>query len=211
MKFRPRYLLAAAALTGVAAYTGMTLVVTGPSNPIKVALAPRITSLYSPYFSQNWQLFAPDPLAQERGLLAQMRCGNGTETAYEDITSNLVAELQGTRLFPSREHRIISNGISRRFETDEVVQKIIDKDVTSDQAEEVNEYARELSDRNVAASEALLAEYAARRLDVNKCPGDVDSVRVRYVFHDYPGWSQRRDWDAEGVVTTIDSEWINAK
>ncbi len=210
MTSRSRYFLAATALAGIATYTGMTLIVTGPSNPIKVALAPAITSLYSPYFLQNWQLFAPDPMAQERGILARMKCANGSRTEFQDITSELVAELQDTRLFPSREHRIISNGIARRFETDEVVQRIIDKDTDTEQQDLVDDYARELDQRNVTASEALLAEYASRKMDLYQCPDGADAIQVRYVFHDYPGWSQRRDWDTQGEITTIDSEWVRA-
>ncbi|MBG6181398.1 DUF5819 family protein [Arthrobacter sp. CAN_A1] len=210
MNNRMRYVMAAAVLTAVVVYACLTLIVTGPSNPIKVAAAPTITSLYSPYFLQNWQLFAPDPLAQERGILAQMRCADGVETDFQDITTVLVTELQSTRLFPSREHRVITNAISRRFETDEVVQRLIDKDTEIEQQESVDKYADELSARNVRASEALLAEYAARKLNTSECGGAFNAVRVRYVIHDYPGWSDRRDWDAQGQITTIDSEWVNA-
>lgn len=210
MKNHLRYVLAALVLISVGVYACLTLIVTGPANPIKIAAAPTITSLYSPYFLQNWQLFAPDPLAQERGILAQMRCADGTETEFQDITTGLVTELQSTRLFPSREHRIITNAIARRFETDEVVQRLIDKDTAIEQRDSVDQYAEELNDRNVRASEALLAEYATRKMDVSACGGAFDNVRVRYVFHDYPGWSDRRDWDTQGEITTIDSEWINA-
>ncbi|WP_187393391.1 DUF5819 family protein [Arthrobacter echini] len=210
MKNYLRYVLAALALTGVCVYACLTLIVTGPANPIKVAAAPTITSLYSPYFLQNWQLFAPDPLAQERGILAQMRCADGAETEFQDLTTQLVTELQSTRLFSSREHRIITNAIARRFETDEVVQKLIDKDTAIEQRESVDQYAEELNDRNVRASETLLAEYATRKLDTSACEGVFDAVRVRYVFHDYPGWSERQDWTTQGEITTIDSEWVNA-
>lgn len=209
MNFRFRRLTAAIALMGAGVYATLTLITTGPSNPIKIAVSPGINSMYTPYFLQNWQLFAPDPLAQERGILVQARCSDGDETQFEDITTDLVTDLQSTRFFPSREHRVITTAIARRFETDEVVKKILDKDSTKSGREDVDRYAQDLNERNVRASEQILAEYAMRKINPSTCDGDMESIRVRYVLHDYPGWSDRRNWEKQGNIITIDSGWFH--
>jgi hypothetical protein len=80
---------------GLAAALAMHFLVTalfvGPLNPIKLAWGDEITSYMTPYFEQNWSLFAPDPISEERGMLVRARVtdDNGTvrTTEFADITN----------------------------------------------------------------------------------------------------------------------------
>jgi hypothetical protein len=54
-----RTVLAALGLTLVATFGAMAMVLAGPLTPIKFNVG-GAASMLNPYFSQNWQLFAPD-------------------------------------------------------------------------------------------------------------------------------------------------------
>jgi len=44
-----------------------------PLNPLKIKLMPLLNATMSTFFSQNWSLFAPNPVAQDYIMLVQLR------------------------------------------------------------------------------------------------------------------------------------------
>ena len=52
-----------------------------PLNPIKLKLYPILNLTIGKYFSQNWNLFAPNPVGQNYSLLIQPRTSNDSTVA----------------------------------------------------------------------------------------------------------------------------------
>ena len=96
-----------------------------PINPVSVRLRGPISHYIEPLFYQNWQLFAPDPLDSERGLLLRVRVREGSNdiqtTDFFDITSPKIASLHATRLFPGLRNRIVSSILSTIHHRDPVL------------------------------------------------------------------------------------------
>lgn len=203
-------IVAAVTLTGSAFYLLSALVLAGPKTPITFSLYPMVASYMHPVFPQNWNLFAPDPVNEERGLLARARCATGSTTEWTNVTARGIEKVQGTRLFPSRESRIISNGMIVRFQEDSILQRAEREDAGGRPAvaDEVLEPLREAVDADQKAVERVMARFALMAVATNCADEQVSDIQLRYVFHKFPGWSSRHDLEAIGDISTLDSEWI---
>lgn len=78
----------------VAAHLGATFLYNAPANPVAQKYAGPLRDWMTPLFTQNWQLFAPDPLSenidvQARGSLV----GDGRITDWRDLSA---PDVQGT-------------------------------------------------------------------------------------------------------------------
>lgn len=192
-----RSLLTAAGLSLVSGFGLCALTVAGPVTPIQFDVGP-VANLLNPHFSQNWQLFAPDPISDERGVVARLRCSDG-ETEWFDISSASIAATQSSRFFPSRESRIISNALIERFGQDNLTKRLAE----NDRADLV-----ETNDRAQRRAERVLARYAARVGSCSSSSSDPEAAQLRYVIRSLPPWSKRGDRSAFGEAKTLDSKWI---
>lgn len=197
------YILAGSSVLSVCCFTGAALLQAGPTTPLTFAFG-SISEHLEPYLTQNWNLFAPDPVSEERGILAQVKCGDAKATPYVDVSSEAIRDVQGSRLFPSRESRIVSNGILERFRTDEVVDRL------EENRRELQAVQRIKDDeaRSQENAELVLARYAALKISCQAGRDRPSSVRLKYVFHKFPGWSERTNLLKTGVVSELESKWI---
>lgn len=74
-----------------------------PDNPVKKQYQDRIQGYMDPLFTQNWKLFAPNPVSQHRSLAAQARIvdprtGKTTESEWLDLSQPLIKQKQQNRL-----------------------------------------------------------------------------------------------------------------
>jgi hypothetical protein len=192
-----RALLAACGLTLVTAFGAMAMVLAGPLTPIKFDVG-GAASLLNPYFSQNWQLFAPDPVSDERGVVARLRCG-GEATSWKDITSRAIVRTQASRFFPPRESRIVSNAVLQRFAQDDLTERLSEK------------HKAELAPpdpRVQLQAEEVLARYAALTVGCGRDDQQPTAVQLRYVTKPLPPWSQRGTAPPDAQPSFIDSRWI---
>ncbi|WP_148071129.1 DUF5819 family protein [Curtobacterium sp. PhB115] len=193
-------LLAAAGLAVVGTFGACAIVLAGPVTPIKFDVGP-VASLLNPHLSQNWQLFAPDPISDERGVVARIRC-RGTTTEWTDISSSAIARTQSSRLFPDRESRIVSNALVERFAQDDISKRLETKGKEDLVPSDVSTQRR---------AERVLARYAALRVP---CPSARDpdeessAVQLRYVVQPLTPWSKRGADAARAEPRITDSEWI---
>lgn len=215
-----RYLALAVSGATLVVYPLSALVLAGPKTPITFRLYPTVASYMHPFFPQNWNLFAPDPISEERGALARYRCGGEQEpSAWSNITERGVDKVQGSRLFPSRESRIVSNAIITRFREDDVLLRLdkrrgaeADADAATPGAapddDPVVAELRKASQREKDDIDRVLARYASERGGA-LCDGRAaHQVQIRYVFHKFPGWSSRHDLSTTGEIETYDTNWI---
>lgn len=222
---------AAVAVVGVVgvAYAASALVTAGPITPLSLELVPVASRLTEPYLVQNWQLFAPDPISEERGAVARVRCTDGTVTEFEDITTEHIDAIHASRFFPSRQSRLVSNSMFNIFLQDpylaryrEALDGIVEDGVAGEpgaapaDGEPSAEPSAEQLDALTAVTpeelelreqgQQVLANVAAWSL-AERCPDGVEAAQLRYVLHRFPRWSERHRWDEMGDVEILESTW----
>jgi len=87
--------LVALLVTGiVAVHLSATFLYNAPANPVSQKFAGPLKSWMTPVFSQNWQLFAPNPLSEQIDVQARgSLVGSGKVTAWRDVSA---VDVQGT-------------------------------------------------------------------------------------------------------------------
>ncbi|MEV7419708.1 DUF5819 family protein [Streptomyces sp. NPDC089919] len=206
---RRAVLLVGAALLGlhfaIAAFSQM------PITPLKLRYFPRAAAYLEPYFAQNWMLFAPDPLSDDRGVLARARCADRTETPYYDVTSRYIQSAQSSRFFPSRMSRLVTGNVQQLTGGDPVLSRLREAEKAK-KKKPLPLMPQEKTSQEEARR--FLARYALTQLPTGACPSGVDGVRLRMYVHTPPPWSKRNDRSAEAAaaaaIETFDFDWTNA-
>lgn len=194
-------LLVGAALLG--AYFVVSSLTQMPLNPVKLRHYDKINSLTQPYLAQNWMLFAPNPVSDDRGILARARCNDGRVTDFYDVTRPYVKQEQSDRFFPSRMNRLVSGTITQLDTTDPILQRL-----RSTEKEKKKPQVPLLPHEKTSQEqgETFLARFSMRQLS-GVCRGDVAGVQVRVYVNELPSWSQRKDPSATGKRSFQNLAW----
>ncbi|MFI1963217.1 DUF5819 family protein [Streptomyces pathocidini] len=178
-----------------------------PLSPAKLKYGDAVLEYLSPYFAQNWMLFAPTPLSEGRGIIARAECTNGTTSEFYDVSARSLQKAQTSRFFPSREVRLISGNIQQLSTNDEVLQRLR-QNRKNDKKPELPLLPHE----KVTEQQAIrfLSRYAADQMP-NACDGKISRVQVRMYIRDLPPWSKRHDAEAKDKVKVRDFKWIDAR
>ncbi|MGW5848265.1 DUF5819 family protein [Streptomyces sp. NPDC055254] len=205
IKARRAALLVGAALLG--AYLSVAAFSQMPLNPVKLRYYDRVNSVMQPYLAQNWMLFAPDPLSDERGILARARCSDGHVTDFYNVTRPYVEREQNDRFFASRTNRLVSGTISQLNNSDPILDRM--RKSEEERKQPVIPLAPyEKTTREQA--EKFLSRFSLRQL-ADVCSGNpVAAVQVRAYVHTLPPWSKRKDPSAVGEATVQDLSWQEA-
>ena len=223
--------LAGGLATAVVLHFLITALFVGPPNPIKRAWGDQISGYMTPYFEQNWSLFAPNPISEERGMLVRARVeeSDGTlrTTGFVDITNPAIRAVHGNRLFPSRLARLVSSGIQMLAWEDPVIERYRQR-LREERLEEVGSEAPgapavtgpsilgepKPDDLPITPAEQRYRERTERFVQtlasaesVRRWGPRVVDVHVRLVRHEFPRFSQRRSQEL-GTVTYEDLAWM---
>ncbi len=103
-----------------------------PINPVSVRVRSPVSRYIEPIFYQNWQLFAPNPVNSERGILLRVRLRRDHEsvetTNFIDITSPKIADLHATRFFPNLRYRIATSMFATIHQRDPILLRLQELD-----------------------------------------------------------------------------------
>lgn len=188
----------------------------GPINPIQIRASRYTQGWLLPYFEQTWTLFAPDPISEDRGMLARFRCEDESVTGWVDVTTRHILTTQQNRFFPARNSRLVSNGstlltsndpIAERLRSREPVRKDVDAKgrAGGDDGAAVPLSAAEKHIRERGLQ--FLSGYALREAP-DACTGGASAVQLRMVQHLFPPFSQRHRWNETGEVNETDFKWV---
>ncbi len=197
-------LLIGAALLGayflVASFSQM------PLNPVKVKYYDRVNHVTQPYLAQNWMLFAPNPLADDRGILARAKCQDGSVTGFYDVTHAYVKQTQADRFFPSRIDRLVTGTITQLDNGDPILQRLRDSEKEKKKPE-IPLLPFEKTSREQA--EIFMSRYSLTQMP-SACGGTPAAMQVRVYVHEFPPWSKRKDHTAKGTTNYLDLSWKEA-
>ncbi|MBT2492804.1 hypothetical protein J7E96_30705 [Streptomyces sp. ISL-96] len=200
-------LLAGAALLGLhfaaAAFSQM------PLTPMKIRYFDEVAAYLEPYSAQNWMLFAPDPVSENRGILARARCRDGSVTSFHDVTTKYIAAAQSSRFFPPHMSRLVSGNMQQLSGSDPVLARLRE----SERAKKKTELPL-MPYEKTSQDEALrfVSRYALTQLPARVCGDDAppEQVQVRMYIEKLPPWSQRHNPAAEGKLDAYDMDWLKA-
>ncbi|MFI2263980.1 DUF5819 family protein [Streptomyces tubercidicus] len=195
-------LLVGAALLGlhfwVASFSQM------PLTPVKLRFMSFVNNYLEPYQAQNWKLFAPNPLSENRGILARGRCANGKVTSFYDVTRRYIDAAQSSRFFPSRMSRLVTGNVLQLSGGDPVL-------------DELREQQKALHKRPLPATPlekktrketvAFLSNYSVTQMP-SVCGGRPEKVQVRAYVEKMPPWSKRNDPKAKSKTEIQDMDWV---
>jgi len=220
--------VAAAALIAcaLAFHFVMTFLHVAPVNPIALRAAPLVESYTTPFFRQNWQLFAPDPVSADSGMLVRARLrdagGAPRQTGYLDVTTPRIRRNQRRPWWPSKTAHLTTSTLHVLFFVDPLAdrarQQQLDERATTRSSrksrpsegtlpdpqpiEAATPDERLVRDRGLRVVQAL-ASAAAREQWGDR----VEAVQVRIVRHRFPRFSQRSS-RAVGDITSTDLPWM---
>jgi hypothetical protein len=177
----------------------------------------------SPFFAQNWQLFAPDPISEDTGLLLKARHrvdGRTVESRWIDITTPRVDRSQSVsgRLLPNRVHRMPGTLVQLASWEDPDLRRLRNRPADERRPGELVEGGRDRPEqpadrlpisRTEAGRRRSFEQFLRSLLSAEALSrfGDVVAVRARLVVHEFPRFSQRHD-RGPGRVFYEDQAWM---
>lgn len=177
---------------------------TGPLNPVYTKYRIPVENYISPLFTQNWNLFAPDPVEETQNILIQYRTASNETSEWFNISkplleanrSNIISAYNKAARIPSglyfgifKENDIIT--AMGENASDEQLNESIDMD----KIEETRSKQIDLLYRFANSAIPLVTE------------DEVKDVRVRVVNVNAIPYSERNNPDYEQVSEHIDFDW----
>ncbi|SIT78530.1 DUF5819 family protein [Microbacterium sp. RU33B] len=212
-RIAPRVVVAGAC--GVLAlHFGITFLHVAPLNPLSQQFSALVSTWTSPFFTQNWELFAPDPVSRDTGVLVTGSIGGEEIGRYLDLSTPMLERKLHNPVPDNLHYTVSSVGHNMLSARQDVIQDptvlaehpdagdqglVIDPDVLADAPQGIqDDYERTLASAVDLAANALMREYGAQP----------DAVQIRIVTHEFPRWSQRADAGLGSVVYS-DTPWLD--
>ncbi|WP_283134924.1 DUF5819 family protein [Rhizohabitans arisaemae] len=184
----------------------MTFLYVAPWNPAYEKSASVVEGYMNPYFGQNWELFAPDPIDYDARVLvrAKVKDASGWErhTGWLDVTGP-ERELTRGSLFPGRLARVV--GGARQMVTDADVPPSAAS--LPEEEEETEAETEEEPPDPVFQDQAVRHIRAVATLAARAEWGDgVTEIQLRVSDHMFPRFEDG-DRDGAGTKTYSDFDW----
>ncbi|WGD37150.1 DUF5819 family protein [Lysinibacter sp. HNR] len=185
-----------------------------PSNPVSQQFSVTISLWTTPFFTQNWAFFAPEPVSYDTGILVRGSFDGESVDEYLDITSpglerrlhnllpdnlSFMVSRAGSKLFAARS-TLLEDKAVRGVRPDAQEQEFFLEKETLDAAPQgLQENYRRALEMVVASAMALMmSSYGALP----------DAVKIRVVHHEFPRWSERVSAGL-GKTSYSESPWLD--
>lgn len=191
---------------------GMTLLYLTPLNPIKLHLNQAVVNYISPFFVQNWHLFAPDPVKDSRVLMVscRLRAADGTEriTEWSDISTPLREARYHNRFTPAdRLDRPQSSAVHTIFQKDDTLRLLEKRPADTPEYQAMLDELRRVEQEKRERGFELLNRIASAHCDRLYGPGRTEQVRTRLAVLTFPRFSERHLPDSEGELSYVLMDW----
>lgn len=190
----------------------MTVLHVEPDNPLRDRLFPLVNAYMSPYFTQNWRLFAPLPEepSKHMGVACRFAEPGKPDTEVIDITAPHYEQLHRYRLSPSQ--RIIRTQVyplmrlhPPRDMSTTAMEKLADSEDEGERA--IAQALEQAQEKSRNAGLRLMARAASVECD-RRFPGEkISEVQLRYFHERAPKFSKRNEPDAKGELVSLDYGW----
>ena len=187
----------------------MTALYVLPFNPISHKLNKAVNSYINPLFTQNWQLFAPEPLSSTIYVYVQAKDKQGEESEWIDISSPLYEANHKNRFSPvSMLNRLGTGAYLQAVHIDQLTYKIEQKTTENSDDHTQENQVKELTNYQRGGIQQLynLGMYYATNFFDQK---SIDMIRVRVESKHAIPFSQRNNKAYEQKKSYITQEWIS--
>ncbi|WP_449062647.1 DUF5819 family protein [Planomonospora algeriensis] len=219
-RFRRTIVALAVTIAGTlfTAHAAMTFLFVSPDNYLGIAGRSLVESYMRPVFGQNWQLFSPDPVESDMGMLVRANLagpsGKKSQTQFLDVTSlNLDKVLHSP--VPDRTARMASTILTLYTQQVSVMRRELaeedraraglpayapDEPVTVSAPADFEPTSEELKRTNPGMRQTILqmrrvlAHIAVKAAEAH-WGEEVTAVQIRVVRHEFPRFSQRANPD----------------
>lgn len=194
---------------------GITLVHLTPLSPAKLRVMPSVSSYINPFFSQDWHLFAPDPVRDSQVIVVNCRViqpdGSTVEMGWSDISTPFREATYRNRFSSADYITKLHSAITHAYLTpgSELLHTFVEK--RTDEESDYNKLVDYMSeDRTADLDRAVkyLNRIASAHCDRLYAVGQTKEVRVRIVGLAYPRFSERFKADEDGDYSFYDLAWV---
>ena len=171
-----------------------------PDNPINHQNKFQIRSYVDPFFSQNWNLFSPNPVNTNLTVLLQFKIysnGRVDTTNWVDIMQPLVDAKREYFWTPAqRISKFVTTYMQQMNETKRLILEIISKDDTlSSDTKKAEEFFENALVQTIGHQAIIqYSHYVFNKLRLEKNYKNIDSIHVRYNTFNavFPRFSKRK-------------------
>ncbi|WP_156727315.1 DUF5819 family protein [Streptomyces apocyni] len=199
----------------------MTALYNTPFNPVREKYDEQIHSYMSPYFGQDWHLFAPEPVAEDSGILVRAQKvradGSLVTTKWADVTTPHISKLQQQRFWPSRVQRL-PTGVRQQLDSwrDPQLEELRAKNLLPDPRPDSPESKKHKklnppltpAEHDARATALRYAQALASAEATQLWGNDIRSIQVRVVSNEFPRFSERYTRDSKGKISYYDLDWM---
>lgn len=165
-----------------------------PYNPITNKHQQSIDQYMNPVFSQNWHLFAPEPVAHNDGIQVKVEFADSRDSGWVDITTPMIDEMHKNYFSPLNRMARISTGIVSELTSEEELvlnyrKKLEESDGKKNEVKELDKQQEKKFEQN----EELLYRYGSAYVKYLYPEDKVKSIELRIIRQDNTPFSKRKD------------------
>ncbi|MEJ8548113.1 DUF5819 family protein [Brevibacillus borstelensis] len=184
-----------------------------PFNPLTNKYRDLVNGYVNPLFSQNWHLFAPNPVSHTHTIFIQAKSrdasGNLVESDWVDITTPLITANWEHRISPI--NRVLRFGVgafTQAFHQDDVINLFEEKKKNRNK-EDLNLMKEDLAqlDEYRKVGVRLLYRYSFSHVPKYFPSQNVDSIRLRVLIRASKPFSERHNPHYENEKEYVEFEW----
>lgn len=176
-----------------------------PFNPLSYKYNKQIESYMNPLFTQNWQLFAPNPLSQSVYVNVQIKDIEGRESKWIDFTTPLLEANHKNRFSPvNTVVRLGQSAYLQSVHIDPLTEKIATKNI---EIEEISPILTDYQKDGMYILYKLGLHYAEQYFD----PSDINEIKIRVIKEESIPFSQRNNPDYQNELKYSEHEWVPVK
>lgn len=176
----------------------------GPINPLSVAVKQPVDTYTSEIFSQNWHLFAPEPVSFNATIYMQVDTGNNIKNdEWLDISSPLIEQNHNQIFTPFNRLVRIIDGLymdANGFNQDDLTVRYLNKNENknSEETKVLKESINKLKD----AGQDKLYKYASAYAKSIIPEEDIKRIRVKLITTDPIPFSKRNDPNIRSEISS---------
>lgn len=188
-----------------AAYAGIAFLYLTPPNPVKAQHLRTLNAIMYPLLSQNWHLFAPNPIRSNFVLTFRCRVGD-TVTAWHDATAPMLSRHHRDRNSPmgrllrpqnTAMHQVVG------LTADEWLPLICRRDPNVPFCRGADEVTR----RQRQTGLFVISRVASAGCDSLVGSQRASAVQARILIHQPPPWSRRHLTSEAGTTRYLPLPW----
>ncbi|HEQ3959427.1 DUF5819 family protein [Staphylococcus epidermidis] len=163
-----------------------------PFNPIVNKTDKTVSKYTNPIFTQNWALFAPDPIDRNTSLQIKAYYKNGNESKWLDSSNTIITKMHKNYISPyNRIGRIPETITSEMLAEDPIIDKIrknYESENNSEALKKLNKTYTKQYKRNLPKLIRFSSAYVKSTQIKSK---DIDKLRLRIVKQEAVPFSKR--------------------